>query len=300
MKNILKSIPIWILILILYSCKSVDLRTDYVKSESPQTLEEKGRQLLIESSNKMGYDQLANSEVYETVANFQWKGLWPLMPMNALPGNLNKDIQFRFATNSFDGQVEYLEGRKEGLVQGLQSWEGYKTCVDHEKITRHEHDRYLWGLATYHYLIEAPLTIKDAEIVRYAGEKEFEGKTYETVYVTWGSEAPNKQYDRFLIYINKETRFIDLAELTIGDFFLPMPKGMQHATVQWDRERASNGTYLPSTTYIQLGKPRNKQKHVYKYTTRDYKFDSFEKSTLYPVADLERYGTSKKFTNDQM
>ncbi len=300
MKTSIKLLMILSLIAVFHSCKTVDLRTDYVKEQPAQTAEEKGRQLLADAAQKMGYDKLANTEVYETTANFKWKGLWPLMPMNSLPGNLNKDIQFKFATNSFDGQVKYLEGRKEGLVQGLQSWEGYKIKRNNGELKQHEHDRYIWGLATYHYLVEAPLTMKDAEIVRYAGEKEFDGQSYETVYVTWGTEEPNKQYDRFLVYVNKDTGFIDMAELTIGDFYLPMPKGMQHATVQWDREMASNGTYLPSMTYIQLGKPKDKSKYVYKYSSKDYKFDSFPKSELYPIEGLTDFGNSKKFTNDQM
>ena len=300
MNTITKLCTVLFLAVILHSCKTVDLRTDYVKEQTAQNAEEKGRQLLADAAKKMGYDKLANTKVYETTANFKWKGLWPLMPMNSLPGNLNKDIKFKFATNSFDGQVEYLKGRKEGLVQGLQSWEGYKIKRNNGELRRHEHDRYIWGLATYHYLVEAPLTMKDAEIVKYAGDKELNGQQYETVYVTWGSEAPNKQYDRFLVYVNKDTGFIDLAELTIGDFYLPMPKGMQHATVQWDREKASNGTYLPSNTYVQLGKPKDKSKYVYKYTSKDYKFDTFEKSELYPIEGLKDFGTSKKFTNDQM
>jgi len=300
MKTISTIILVLAVVMVSHSCKTVDLRTDYVKEQPTQTAEEKGKQLLADAAKKMGYDKLANTEVYETTANFDWKGLWPLMPMNALPGNLNKDIQFKFATNSFDGQVKYLEGRKKGLVQGLQSWEGYKIKRNNGELKQHEHDRYIWGLATYHYLAEAPLTMKDAEIVRYAGEKEFDGKTYETVYVTWGTEAPNKQYDRFLVYVNKDTGFIDMAELTIGDFFLPMPKGLQHATVHWEREMTSIGTYLPSTTFVQLGQPKAKKKHVYKYTTRDYRFDNFKKSELYPIEYLENYGTSKKFTNDQM
>ena len=299
MKNLIKILIISVILLVFHSCKTVDLRTDFVKEQPALTAEEKGRELLTDAFKKMGYDKLVTIDVYETTANFDWKGAWPLLPMNALPGNLKKDLRFKFATNSFDGQVEYLEGRKKGLVQGLQSWEGYKIKRNNGRLKRHDHDRYIWGLATYHYLTEAPITMKDAEIVRYAGTKTFNEQQYETVYVTWGSVEPNKKYDRFLVYVNKKTGFIDLAELTIGDFFLPMPKGMQHATVQWERKMASNGTYLPSVTYIQLGKPKEKKKHVYKYTTKNFKFNSFQKSELYPIKGLENYGTSKKYTNDK-
>ena len=300
MKQILKYSILSFAFLLIQSCKSIDLRTEAMITEDVTSLEEKGKKILHHAYLKMGYDHLINTEVYETTAFFDWKGLWLLFPMNAIPGNNKKDIQFRFATNSFDGHVEYLQGRKKGIIQGLQSWQGYKSEIGSDIIKEHEHDRYIWGLATYHYLLESPITLKDADIVRYAGEKKFNNQDYDLVYVTWGSESPNKQYDRFLVYINKDSGFIDLMELTIGDFFLPMPKGMQHATVQFERSKTSIGVFLPEVTIIQLKHPKEKKRHVYKFTTKDYKFDSFEKSKLYPIKGLKLYGNSKKYNNDEI
>ncbi|XLS30280.1 hypothetical protein ACJD0Z_05480 [Flavobacteriaceae bacterium M23B6Z8] len=213
--------------------------------------------------------------------------------MNAFPGNNNKPIQLRFATNSFDGQLEYLEGRKKGTIQGLQSWEGYKQETDSDFFKRHEHDRYLWGLATYHYLLEAPMHLPDAEIIRYAGKKLLDDINYDLVYVTWGSEAPNKEYDRFLAYIHPDTKFIDLLEVTINDFFLAMPKGMQHATARYDREKTSIGAYLPSEVTIQLKSPKKPNSKVYSFVLEDYQFDSFDKDLLYPIEGIPFYGFSK-------
>ncbi|WP_422858884.1 hypothetical protein ACOKFD_16250 [Flagellimonas sp. S174] len=275
------------------SCKSVDLRTDYLQNNTTANLEEQGRNLLRNAKTAMGYDKLATTEVYEANALFNWKGIWLLMPMNAFPGNNNNDLKLRFATNSFDGQVEYLEGRKEGTIMGLQSWEGYERENGSDYLRRHEHDRYLWGLATYHYLLEAPLHLPEAEIVKYAGTKELDGIQYETVYVTWGREEPNKQYDRMLVYINPSNNFIDLLEVTINDFFLPMPKGMQHATARYERKETSVGTYLPSKVTIQLKSPKKKENKVYSFELTEYRFDSFPKERLYPIEGLEYYGFSK-------
>lgn len=275
------------------SCKSVDLRTDYLRENAATTLEEKGRELLRQSRRAMGYDRLGETEVYEAEALYNWKGIWLMMPMNAFPGNNNNKLKLRFATNSFDGQLEYLEGRKKGLIQGLQSWEGYKIKRNNGELKRHEHDRYLWGLATYHYLTEAPLHIPEAEIVRYAGTKELDGIAYELVYITWGTEAPNKQYDRMLAYINPKNKFIDLLEVTINDFFLSMPKGMQHATARYEREKTSIGAYLPSNVTIQIKSPKKKSNKVYSYKMSNYQFDSFDKEKLYPIEGLEYYGFSK-------
>lgn len=293
MKKYINLSMIAFLIVSLQACKSVDLRSDELISQSISNAEQKGKQLLQEAKMTMGYHKLEATQVYEANAVFNWKGIWLTMPMNAFPGNNNNELKLRLATNSFDGQVEYLEGRKEGVIQGVQSWEGYKKEIKSDFIKQHEHDRYIWGLATYHYLLEAPMHLPDAEIIRYAGTKELDGINYETVYVTWGTEAPNKEYDRFLAYINPETKFIDLLEVTINDFFLPMPKGMQHATARYERKKTSIGTYLPSNVTIQLKGPKKAENKVYSFALSNYQFDAFDKSILYPLQDVEYVGFTK-------
>jgi len=213
--------------------------------------------------------------------------------MNSLPGNNNNDIQFRFATNTFDGQVEYLEGRKNNEIYGIQSWKGYHFGEDKE-LRASNSNRYAWGLAAYHYLLEAPMRLLKAEIIKYAGEKEFEGAMYDLVFVSWGSESPNKEFDQWLLYINKETKFIDFTAVTIGDFFVPMPKGLQHVTVHFpNRTKTSFGAYFPSEVAIQIGKPKKATKDVYRFKQKDFKFNSFDKNRLYPIPGLERLGDTK-------
>ena len=287
-------IALWIAIA-SYACKTVDLRSDYLqKNAQTHSLEERGRQLLEEAGRQMGYDQLSQTEAYEVTANFKWNPFFAMMPMNALPGNLGKDIQFRFATNTFDGQVAYLEGRKENKTYGLQSWEGYYAKDSLQKTEKHDSKRYAWGLATYHYLIEAPWRLQRAEIVRYAGERSVNGQQYDLVFATWGSEAPNKQYDQWLIYINQRTGYIDLTEITIGDFFLPLPKGMQYGTVLYpERTKTAIGALLPTRIIIQIGKPKEAHRDVYTIRFRDYTFDSFDLAELYPLDGLPTYGDAK-------
>jgi len=282
-----------VLICLMASCKSVDLRSDSLKSQTIANPEKRGKALLLEAKTAMGYDKLANTSVYEASVKFNWNRGWLLMPMNSFPGNNNKEMQLRLATNSFDGQVEYKDGRKKNDIRGVQSWKGYKAEAGDSELKRKKPNRYTWGLATYHYLLEAPMHLPDAEIIRYAGPKELEGVTYETVYITWGSEAPNKDYDRFLAYINPETKHIDLLEVTISDFFLPMPKGLQHATARYERTKTSIGTFLPSNVQIQLKGPKKADNKVYSFSLTNYKFDSFDKSLLYPMKEVEYIGFKK-------
>lgn len=247
----------------------------------------------------LGLDALTETETYVVQTRFDWHGAWGLMPMNALPGNKGKQMEMRLATGTFDGQVEWLEGRREGLTRGLQSWQGYRQRDD-EALVQRGSARTDWGIATYHYLLEAPLNARGAEIVRYAGETTFEGEDYDLVYVTWGSVEPNREFDRFLLYIHQDTRHLDLMEVTINDFFLPMPRGMQHATAFYAWEETDIGAYMPSHLTFQLKGARNPRSHVYALTLEDYAFDSIPVESLYPIEGLPFYGQAKELPEDPM
>lgn len=150
-------------LLLLIGCKHSRVMTDYLSDNQAASLESKGRQLLEASVEAMGYDQLLAMKSYQADALFDWRFPWGMIPMNALRGSKNKKTSFRFIPNSFDGQMRHLEGRKEGFVFGLQSWQYYEE-VDGE-FERDSNSRREWALATYHYLIEGPLRLLNADIV---------------------------------------------------------------------------------------------------------------------------------------
>ncbi|MEL7002921.1 MAG: hypothetical protein AAFN93_09340 [Bacteroidota bacterium] len=281
-------------IIFFTSCKMADVRTDYMLSkEGSADLEKKGRQILSASIEAMGYDKLDAIESYETTAKFDWRFPWSSMPLNSLPGAKGNDIQFKFKPNSFDGQVEYLEGRKKGDIHGLQSWKTYR--LDDENKPEYTKDkRRSWGLSSYHYMLEGPYRLINADIVTYAGVKEFEGQKYDLVFVSWETEDPHKEHDQWLLYINQKTKFVDLANLTIRDFFLPFPPNMAEGTVRYlDRVKTSAGIHLPSDMVIQLMAPKKEKKHVYRITFKDYKFDSFPQDVLQPFDGLKDFEDSK-------
>lgn len=282
----------------LSACSIANLRTDDLAAGRVPDAETKGRELLEMSYQKMGYDQLRDVTVYETTAHFDWSPVWSAMPMNSLPGAKGKDIRFRFAANTFDGHLEFLEGPKKGRIKGIQSWETYQHDQAGAPAEKRGGNRYPWGLATYHYLLEAPMRLLGADIVRHAGTTEFAGQHYDLVFVTWGDGTQKKEYDQWLVYINQATGFTDLAEVTITDFFLPMPGGMKNATVRIpERTRTSIGAWLPAVSVIQFGHPKEDiEKDVYTFTTRDYRFDSFDKRLIYPLEGLPMYGDSKPET----
>lgn len=296
MKSLLLPFTLILLLASITSCSIANLQPDaLVEQRVGPNPEEQGRALLAATVAAMGYDKLAQTQSYGVTANFKWATVWGMMPMNSLPGAKNKDIRFRFATNTFDGQLEFLEGNRQGEIVGVQSWQAYRKDNDQSEANEIGSKRYPWGLATYHYMLEGPHRLLGADIIRYAGERSFDGQEYDLVFATWGDGTDKKHMDQWLVYINKATGFVDVTEVTITDFFLPMPGGMKNATIRYpERTKTDIGAYLPTKCVIQLGHPKEKiDKDVYTFSLQNYRFDNFSLAKLYPIAGLPRYGDSK-------
>lgn len=61
---------------------------------------------------------------YEFYAEDHWKGFFSI-GTSIWPEKKSK-LLFRYATNTFDSQVEFLDGEKKGLIAGQQSWKYYE------------------------------------------------------------------------------------------------------------------------------------------------------------------------------
>lgn len=277
-----------------YACKLADVRPTFLKEqEITATNEEEGRDLLSASIQAMGYENLSEIDTYEAKALFKWKFPWSIMPINSLPGSKGNQVQFRFKPNSFDGQVEYLEGSRKGNLYGLQSWQAYKKkangTIDYTKDKKRE-----WALAAFHYLMEGPWRLLKADIITYAGTTQLDGQDYDLVFASWQSPEPHKEHDQWLLYINQKTKFVDLANITIRDFFMPFPPKLAEGSVRYlKRTQTSEGVYFPTELVIQLMAPKKEKKHVYRISFEDFKFDSFPEEDLRPFKSLKDFGDTK-------
>ena len=282
----------------LAGCKTVDLRTSTIKETSSiQELEDQGRALLQESVIAMGYDKLDSLETYEAVVNFKWKFPWTLMPLNPFRGtgrSGKKHQKFEFVPLTFDGRITYLDGKKKGNVYGLQSFKSYQ-ILNGKELAFKADKRRAWGLAAWHYLLESPYRLlAKAPIIRYAGVEELDGIAYDRVFATWGSEEANNEYDQFVLYINPDTKHVDLAHITIRDFYMPMPKGMAHGVARYaKRQETSAGILFPESMVLQIMSPKKEKKYVYRVNLSDFKFNTFPPEKLYPDNDLPRFQDEK-------
>jgi hypothetical protein len=201
----------------------------------------------------------------------------------------------KYATGTFDSQVEFIDGKKKGEKRGLQSWNYYVIPAGDSiaKFKKKPHARTEFGLAAFHYFFELVDRLRKVDLITYAGEKEFNGKTYELVFVTWGKLKTHKKHDQYMLWINKQTSLLEYCEFTIHDSFLPGGNTIP-GSIEFTSLKEINGVKIPFEQYVYIGSPKKKHsKYLHKLTVTDFKFDSFDLEELYPNKDLKRNGDNK-------
>lgn len=297
MKTKMKYINVMLIMaaIVLHSCKANLLPSSVKKNTNQIELEEKGKALLEASSKAQGFDHFNKHEVYEFVTEDHWQG--PMAGMGKLWSNKKTRMLFRYVPNTFDATVEFLDGKKKNKVAGLQSWNYYEKESNQSEANFNvkSNARYIFGMAAFQYFTEISQRLSNAPIIRYAGEKQFKGTEYELVYVTWESIKPNKDYDQYIVYINKNTKVIEYLSYTLRDNYLKMPgAAVFYGTVHFDNYQEVDGFMVPFEQYVFLGKPKkNDQKYIHKLTLESFQFDGFDAKELYPNSAIESIGDSK-------
>ena len=99
------------------------------------------------------------------------------------------------------------------------------------------------------YWFQFPFRIGEASIIAYAGEGAINGKTYDLVYATWGSESANNEFDQFILYLDKDTRFVEYLYFTVRE---KLP-GVS-LTAKFADFREVDKMLLPHSQFVRKGK----------------------------------------------
>ncbi|MBL4625818.1 MAG: hypothetical protein JKY42_11875, partial [Flavobacteriales bacterium] len=227
--------------IVLSSC-TVNLLPEMVE-ENPNSieLETKGKEILEKAYVAHGSEVMEKHKVYQFTATDDWQGM--MAGMGKLWPQKNSNMTFKYVPNTFDGQVKFKDGETKGKIAGLQSWQYYENEDNTDANFDVENNvRFSFGMAAFQYFTELVGRMNNAEIIRYAGEKEFNGNVYEMVYVTWKSEEPRDNVDQYLLYINKQTSMLDYASYTLRDNYLDIPgAGMMYGTIGFSDYKEIDG-----------------------------------------------------------
>ena len=273
----------------LYNCKPADLRTSHLLKHGvtePDKLS--GRKILMESFAAQGFDKLTDHRTYSVVGHDHWQGIMGKIA-NPWPVN-NELIGLRYEVNTFNGQYEVLEGDKKGAKAGLQSWRYYE-YTGGDPVFRRPNEKIRFVLPAFQYFFELTSRLANAPTICYAGEEEYDGKSFELVFVTWQSPEPTMEYDQYLLWIEKATRQLTYVNYTVRDNYLPGPRGL-YGSIHFTDFRPVDGIQIPFVQTVFLND--FKSEHViHQLQVSQFEFDTFDPLLLHIDTSLQDIGDAK-------
>lgn len=279
----------FIVLLFLNACYS-SVATKLVKTEGLSN-QIKGKNIMQVAWRSQGLDLMENHDVYNVLLNDHWPGLtgkigkiWP---------DQDVDLDLKCAVSTFDSQVRFLSGKRKGDKVGIQSWKYYEFEGDSAVFAKKNNKKMVFALTATHYFMELVGRLKNAELITYAGEKKFNGKTFDLVFVTWGSLKRHKKDDQYLLWVNKESGLMEFCEYTVRD--ISFPSSLFTACIAFSNFREVQGVKIPFNQHVFNGGPNiDITKYLHRFEIKEFKFDSFDKAELYPSKNMETFGDAKK------
>ncbi len=244
----------------------------------------RGRELLARAvARHGGVDRWQRFTTAEAHLRDEWHP--QRIQFNPWPGN-NLLLRFQVLLGTFNSRVGLLEGADRGQIWGIQSWRPYKQLRGKEPVFSDDRNISFF-LPTYHYFLEFPFRIARAPIVAYVGERSHGGRNYQLVFATWGRPEPHAEHDQYLLWINRESGLIEIAQYTIRDFG-PAVEG----TMQFSDFREVQGLRLAFRHTVQaLDAPSGEFGH--RIVIERLVFDAVPREALLPDASLPFMGDEK-------
>ncbi|MEL6255459.1 MAG: hypothetical protein AAFR87_25870 [Bacteroidota bacterium] len=246
-KIILATLCLLIGVGIWFVATPVDLRPDYLGDKISEENYVKGKALLKKMQEAYGGldNWLAFKEGrYEQVADWYDNKLgiagWDELP---------QEFHMRSFLGTDDSELTLLNGPNTGKSWGTEDWESYQIGKNGKKNFS-PNDKYQHKMIFKNYWFQFPFRIGEAPIIAYAGEAKVHDETYDLLYITWGSEAPNRTYDQYVLYLDKETHYVEWLHFTLRE-----KVNFLHIAAQFADFKSINGIVSPFTQYVRFGKP---------------------------------------------
>ena len=164
---------------------------------------------------------------------------------------------------------------EDGEVVGIQNWMTYHLHGD-EVVFEKDKDTWFW-LPTMQYFIEAAFRLQEAQFVGTVGEREFEGKVYDGVFLTWQHVEPSRSMDQYIAWIERDTGRLGMLEYTVRDMFRFVT-----GTAVYSEYKTYDGVVYPSTITLYNG-DADRGKVLHEMSLEGYTFDSMSKDELVPA-----------------
>lgn len=225
----------------------VDIRPSYLDKKISAEDFAKGKQLMNEMQTAYGGKEnwlAKKTSSFAQVADwyddkFGLSG-WEVMP---------QELQITSFIGTDDCELTLLNGPEANQTWGIKDYKYYQKATDNNK-TFTDDEKYKEKMSFKNYWFQFPFRINEAPIIAYAGESTVKNETYDLVYATWGSETPNRQYDQYILYLDKETRMVEWLHFTVRDKLKFI-----HSTAEFTDFKNIGGIVSPFNQLITRGSP---------------------------------------------
>lgn len=188
-----------------------DLRTEHARVHGASAeAQARGRELLAESLEALG-GVARWHEVREEPVEIVFRHDWyhALLRRFFMPIEFSgQELALRLRPGHLDTRLTFRDG--DGAGRAWELVDGDTSTVD---------DDVAFHLLGYRFFFFMPFLLSEAELITDAGTGELHGETYDLVYVTWGQWEPQREYDQYLVWIDRETRLVDYVQSTVREKF---------------------------------------------------------------------------------
>jgi hypothetical protein len=214
-----------------------DIRPNAVKREvTADSTREARRLLALLGARYGGLDRYRLHRVTQVEYTDEWAS--GLMRRFGTPWQPGERLRFTFANGTDNSRLDFLSGPRAGQSWGIQQWQTYVVRTGQRTFAANK-DIKFW-LPTIEYFIEMPFRIGDAQIAAHAGTKTLNDQTYDLIYLTWGSPAPQRHIDQYVAWIRRSDGILEFVEYTVRDI-APFMTGCIH----YEDLRDIDGVLLP-------------------------------------------------------
>ena len=266
-----------LLVPVLSGCSPADLRTPLLHTaKSDQSLINKGRDLLNRVAESHGLSAWNTFHTQEIILNDVWQaeGFWPAA---------DQQLSLKSILGTFTAQATLLDGPKAGEQFGIQSWRPYhKDTAGTLSFEPAQEDptAQTFYIPSLQYFNELPFRMLNADLVAYAGERVYRERTYDLLFVTWGSFEPNMLHDQYMLWIDRETHRIAMCQYTLREAG-PVFTG----TIHFGDYREVQGVFFPFQQTVILPAPEHTLYPLEEYFFHQTRvasvaFDEFEEDLL--------------------
>jgi hypothetical protein len=202
----------------LWGCGAVDLRSDSLAAQGlSEPQRQRGRQLLERMTQAHGgLERFKRHGSAQVVLRDTWPN--PLVSSLTSPwARGSQRLRQSMILGEETSQVELLDGPRAGWHLGIQRWATYR--ISPWDVCAFEDDPELrFWLPTLQYFMEAPWRLREATVVSWMGERQIQGRAYDLVFLSWGTDAPQALVDQYVAWVDRETGRLRWLQYTVRDF----------------------------------------------------------------------------------